>query len=124
MFFPVCKRTLPRTYRSTAMARKLKMEPTKDMHSRESMMSSSLIAETPFFFRWPTLAMAIMRFSTVLVELEMVLKAARLPMKQYMGMCRFLLHKMATTISRFSVRLTAPMVKKIGSGTLTSGQSV
>lgn len=106
------------------MARKLKMEPTKDMHSRESMRSSSLISETPFFFRWPTSANAIMRFSKVLVELEMVLKAARLQMKQYMGMCRFLLNRMATTISRFSVRLTAPMVKKIGSGTLTSGQSV
>lgn len=106
------------------MARKLRMEPTKDMHSRESMTSSSFNSEKPFFFRWPTSANASIRFSKVLVVLEMVLKAARLQMKQYMGVCRFLLHRMATTTSRFTVRLTAPIVKKMERGTVTSGQSV
>lgn len=53
----------------------------------------------------------------------MVLKAAKLQMKQCMGEWRFLFHMTATTTSRFSARLTAPMMKKTGTGTSTSGQS-
>lgn len=53
----------------------------------------------------------------------MVLKAARLQMKQYMGEWRFLFHMTATTTRKFSARLASPMVKKREKGTLTSGQS-
>lgn len=53
----------------------------------------------------------------------MVLNAARLQMKQYMGEWRFLFRMTATTTRRFSAKLTTPMVKKRGMGTLTSGQS-
>lgn len=54
----------------------------------------------------------------------MVLKAARLQMKQYMGECRFLFSMTASTTSKFSARLTIPTVKKMRKGTFTSGQSV
>lgn len=111
------------TYRSTAIARKLKMEPTNDIHSRESMTSSSFCSEEPVFTSWPTSANTIIRVSHVFVRLAMVLKAARLQMKQYMGAWRFLLRMTATTTSRFSARLTIPIVKKMGTGTFTSGQS-
>ena len=73
------------TYRSTAIARKLKMEPMNDINNRESITSSSLVSEEPFFCSCPTSANTIIRFSQVLVRLAMVLKAARLQMKQYMG---------------------------------------
>ena len=112
------------TYRSTAIARKLKIEPTKDMQRRESITSSSLVSEGPLFSSCPTSAKAIIRFSQVFVTLAMVLKAARLHMKQYMGVWRFLFRKTATTTRRFSARLTTPMTKKTGKGTFTSGQSV
>lgn len=111
------------TYRSMAIARKLEMEPTNDIHSRESITSSRFFSEEPFFSRCPTSENTIIRFSQVLVRLAMVLKAARLQMKQYMGEWRFLFRIMATTTSRFSARLTTPMVKKRGTGTFTSGQS-
>lgn len=111
------------TYRSTAIARKLKMEPTNDIHSRESITSSSFFSEDPFFSSCPTSANRIIRVSQLLVRLAMVLKAARLQMKQCMGEWRFLFHMTATTTSRFSARLTAPMMKKTGTGTSTSGQS-
>ncbi|TNN78824.1 hypothetical protein EYF80_010994 [Liparis tanakae] len=93
------------------------------MHSRESITSSRLVSEGPLFSRCPPAANTIIRFSQVLVRLAMVLKAARLQMKQYMGEWRFLLRMTATTTSRFSARLTTPMVKKRGTGTFTSGQS-
>lgn len=99
------------------------MEPKKDMHSRESTTSSSFSSKYPTFLRCPTSANIIITFSQVLVMLATVLKAARLPMKQYMGEWRFLFQKMATMTSRFSARLTNPMVKKMWMGTFTSGQS-
>lgn len=111
------------TYRSTAIARKLKMEPINDIHSRESIKSSNFISEEPFFSSCPTSANTIIRFSQVLVRLVMVLKAARLQMKQYMGEWRFLFRMTATTTSKFSARLATPMVKKRGKGTFNSGQS-
>lgn len=99
------------------------MEPTNDIHSRESITSSSFFSEDPFFSSCPTSANRIIRVSQLLVRLAMVLKAARLQMKQCMGEWRFLFHMTATTTSRFSARLTAPMMKKTGTGTSTSGQS-
>lgn len=73
------------TYLSIAIAKKLKMEPKKDMHSRESTTSSTCSSKCPTFLRCPTSANRIITFSQVLVTLATVLKAARLPMKQYMG---------------------------------------
>ena len=105
------------------MARKLKIAPTKDIQRSESITSSSFVSEEPFFSSCPTSANTIIRFSQVLVRLAMVLKAARLQMKQYMGECRFLLRMTATTTRRFSAKLTNPMVKKTRKGTFTSGQS-
>ncbi len=99
------------------------MEPTNDIHSRESITSSTFLSKEPFFCSCPMLTSTIMRFSQVLERLATVLKAARLHMKQYMGEWRFLFHMTATTTSRFSARLTTPMVKKRGKGTCTSGQS-
>ena len=111
------------TYRSSAMARKLKMEPTNDMHSRESITSSIFLAEEPCWSTSPPSANTSIMFSTVLVRLAMVLKAARLQMKQYMGEWRLRLCTTATTTSKFSIRLTTPMVKKRDTGRWTSWQS-
>lgn len=106
------------------MARKLDIEPTNDMQSRESITSSRSVSVGPLFFRCPTSAKTIIRFSQVFDKLAMVLKAAKLHMKQYMGEWRFLVRMTATTTKRFSARLTIPTVKKTGKGTFTSGQSV
>lgn len=112
------------TYRSTAMARKLKIEPRKDIQSSESITSSSLVSEEPIFSSCPASAKTSRTFSQVFARLAIVLKPARLHMKPYMGEWRFRLYMTATTTKRFSIKLNTPMAKKIGTGKVNSGQSV
>lgn len=94
------------------------------MQSRVSITLSILSSEVPLEFRCPVSLKTSIIFSQVLERLEMVLKAARLQIKQYMGECRFLFRITATTTRRFSLRLTTPMMRKISMGICTSWQSV